>query len=113
MVLGPVKEKFADSDSICAWIMSLQSLSSWQECHQCGHLFVTPRELTKHGRSCKRGKKCLTEALAKAKELYHCKKAHLARKDDLEEIGDFIPIESQRDNDIELASQSVCEPSSE
>ena len=64
----------------------------------------------KHGRSCKRGKKCLTEALAK--ELYYCKKPCLARNDDLEEIGDFVPMDSQRGNGTELTSWSACEPSS-
>ena len=93
--------------------MSLQSLSSWQECHQCGRQFVTPGELMKHGRSCKRGKRRLTEALAKAKELYHRKKARLARKDDLEEVGDFVPMDSQRGDGVELASWSACESSSE
>ena len=56
----------------------------------------------KHGRSCKKGKKCLTEALPKARELYYHKKAHLARKDDLEKIGNFIPMDSQCSNGIEL-----------
>ncbi|KIM63183.1 hypothetical protein SCLCIDRAFT_1174647 [Scleroderma citrinum Foug A] len=46
----------------------------------------------KHRRSCKRGKRHLAEALPKAKELYHRKKARLARKDDLEEIGDSLPM---------------------
>ena len=66
----------------------------------------------KHRRSCKRGKKHLTEALAKAKELYYHKKPCLARNDDLEEIGDFIPMDSQRDNGTEATSCSACEPSS-
>ena len=92
--------------------MSLQSVSSWQECHQCGRLFITPRELMKHGRSCKRGKKCLTKALAKAKELYYRKKPRLARNNDLEEIGDFVPMDSQHDNGTEATSCSACEPSS-
>ena len=67
----------------------------------------------KHGRSCKRGKRRLAEALPKAKELYHRKKAHLARKDDLEEIGDFVPMDSQCVNGIEPASWSACGLSSE
>ena len=67
----------------------------------------------KHGRSCKRGKRHLAEALPKAKELYHHKKARLARKDDLEEIGDFVPMDSQRVNGIEPASWSTCGLSSE
>ena len=93
--------------------MSFQSASSWQDCHQCGRLFVTPGELTKHGRSCKKGKRRLSEALVKVKELYHRKKPRLARKDDPKEIGDVVPMDSQRDNGVELASWDDYGPSSE
>ncbi|KIJ10084.1 hypothetical protein PAXINDRAFT_16878 [Paxillus involutus ATCC 200175] len=48
-----------------------------QECTQCWCSFSDLGAFTKHGRTCKKGKKQLSTALAKAKELYRNKKPRL------------------------------------
>lgn len=60
----------------------------------CGRTFTDLGGFTRHEKSCRRGKKRLSEALTRAKEVYHAKKARLSlsRRASVDE--DAIPSSS-------------------
>ena len=62
-------------------VRNLMSATFSQTCI-CGHIFTDVGAFSRHEKGCKRGKKCLSSALAKAKEIYQNKRIRKCRGGD-------------------------------